>query len=147
MRIITPPPEPYWTDKIVMAYMEEAAEIHKCIPDVKAPGYHSVWPDTLKDDWERYYDMLHARRRRHYALPKQVDFMEEVMRWLRWLNVIEQRVIWARANNIPWKIIEHDFKSSKSTLWRHMSIGTGRLAGILNNHDPDGTYQENLQRF
>lgn len=57
MRIITPPPEPYWTDKIVMAYMEEAAEIHRCIPEVKVPGYHSVWPDTLKDDWERYYDM------------------------------------------------------------------------------------------
>jgi hypothetical protein len=130
-----------------MAFMEEAAEIHRCIPDVRVPGYHSMWPDTLKDDWERYYDMLHARRRRNYALPKQVDFMEEVMRWLRWLNVIEQRVIWARANNIPWKVLEHDFNSSKTTLWRHLNVGTNRLAAILNNNDPDGDYQNKLKRF
>ena len=35
------------------------------------------------------------------------------MRWLRWLNVIEQRVIWARANNIPWKVLEHDFQQQQ----------------------------------
>lgn len=147
MKMIAPPPEPYWTEKIVMAFMEEAAEIHRCIPEVRVPGYHSMWPDTLKDDWERYYDMLYARRRRNYALPKQVDFMEEVMRWLRWLNVIEQRVIWARANNIPWKVLEHDFNSSKTTLWRHLNVGTNRLAAILNNNDPDGDYQNKLKRF
>ncbi len=69
------------------------------------------------------------------------------MRWLRWLNVIEQRVIWARANNIPWKVLEHDFNSSKTTLWRHLNVGTNRLAAILNNIYPDGDYQHTLKRF
>ena len=45
------------------------------------------------------------------------------------------------------EVLEHDFNSSKTTLWRHLNVGTNRLAAILNNNDPDGDYQNKTQTF
>ena len=42
-----------WTDKMVMAYLEEAADIHRRLPPVTVQGYFNLWPETLKDDWTR----------------------------------------------------------------------------------------------
>ena len=52
-----------WTDKMVMAYLEEAADIHRRLPPVTVQGYFNLWPETLKDDWKRLYDSVNAKTR------------------------------------------------------------------------------------
>lgn len=140
-----PPPEPHWNEKMVMAYLEEAADIHRRLPNVRVLGYHTMWPETMKDDWERLYDMIHGKSRPGSPMPKQVTFSEEIMAWMRWVNRYEQQIIWPRANKIPWKILEGEFGKSKPTLWRDMNSGLIRIASALNARDPDGAYYERLK--
>ena len=135
----------YWNNQMVMAYLKEAASIHRRIPDVQVPGFYTLWPETMKDDWERFYDAVNHKTRFGPPMPRQVTFHEKVMAWLRWIDCYEQKVIWMRANNIPWKILEHEFGKSKTTLWRDANSGLIRISSMLNAHDPEGGEYERLK--
>jgi len=145
MNDLAPPPEPYWNEKMVMAYLEEAADIHRRLPNVRVPGYHTLWPATMKDDWEKLYDAINGKTRLGSPMPRQVTFHEKVMAWLRWVNRYEQQIIWMRANNMPWKILSGEFDKSKTTLWRDVNGGLIRIAAVLNARDPHGIEYERLR--
>lgn len=122
----------HWNEKIVMAHLEEAASIHRRLPEVKVAGYFSLWPETMKDDWTRLYDAVNGRNRMGSPMPHEVTYHEEIMQWLRWLPKSEQQIIWMRANRIPWKSLEHQFDVNRTKLWREMNAGLIRIASILN---------------
>ena len=107
---------PIWTDKMVMAYLEEAAAIHRRLPPVKVQGYFNLWPETLKDDWTRLYDSVNAKTRLGAPMPHEVTYHENIMTWLRWLDHYSQKLVWMRANRIPWKIIEDKLDKHRSNL-------------------------------
>ena len=122
----------YWTERMVMAYLEDAASIHRRLPEVKVAGYFSLWPETMKDDWTRLHDAVNGHDRLGSPMPPEVTYHEEIMGWLRWLNPETQQIVWMRANCIPWKILVDEFGKSKTTLWREQSNGLIRIASILN---------------
>ena len=132
----------YWNKEMVMAYLKEAASIHRRIPDLQVPGYYTLWPETMKDDWEQFYDAVNGRNRLGPPMPREITFHDRVMNWLRWVDCYEQKILWMRANNIPWKILEHELGKSKTTLWRDMNSGLVRIASMLNAHDPEGDRQK-----
>lgn len=121
----------HWNEKLVMIYLEDAASIHRRLPEVKVAGYFSLWPETLADDWTRLYDATHGKTRLGSPMPSEVSFHEEVMEWLRWLDRYEQQVVWMRANRIPWKMLTEEFGRSKTTLWRDASRALGRISAAL----------------
>lgn len=135
---IGPPPEPHWTDKMVEAYLMEAADVMKTLPPVKVQGYFSVWPTVLHDFWDAYGWNETAQQKRWRPTPKQIDQMEYVCQWLRWPTVLESKIIWDRSCEIPWKVIEHKRQASRSTLWRHYGSGINKIVAKLNAHDPEG---------
>jgi len=128
----------HWNEKIVMAYLEDAAEIHRRLPEVKVPGYFSLWPETMKDDWTRLYDSVHGACRLGSPMPSEVTYHEEIMDWLRWLNPHQQQIVWMRANRIPWKVLADQFGSNRTTLWRDMNAGLVRIASILSERARSG---------
>ncbi len=121
----------HWNEKIVMAHLEEAAAIHRRLPEVKVAGYRCLWPETLRDDWERLYDAVNGANRLGPPMPPEVTYQESVMEWLRWLSPHHQRVVWMRANRIPWKILSDEFDRNKTTLWRDMNKGLTRISTML----------------
>lgn len=121
----------HWNEKIVMAHIEAAANIHRRLPELRVQGYGSLWPETLKDDWERYYDAVHGKTRSGPPMPQEVSYHEEVMDWLRWLACEHQQIIWMRANRIPWKVIVDKMDKSKATLARYQQNGLNKIAAIL----------------
>lgn len=126
------PNQMHWNEKLVMAYLEDAADIHRRLPQVKVDGYFTLWPETLKDDWTRLYDAVNGKNRLASPMPHEVTFHEEVMKWLRYLDRYQQQIVWMRANSIPWKILVDEFGKSKSTLWRENKYALIRIASILN---------------
>lgn len=130
----------HWNEKIVMAYLEEAADIHRRLPEVKMQGYYSLWPETLKDDWERFYDAVHGRTRMGPPMPQEVTFHEEIMAWLRLVDRYHQQIIWMRANRIPWKIISSAIGKGKATLWRELKNGLNQIVAILNSRQDAHEY-------
>jgi hypothetical protein len=133
-----PPPEPYWTVKMIQAHLESAAHIHRRLPEEKVNGYYSLWPEMMQDNWYKYYSSLEAKNRYGPPYAREVDYMEYVMTWLRWPTPHEQRIIWARANRLPWKVLEYDFQSCKATLWKYQNQGLVKIAVRLNTVDPEG---------
>lgn len=127
-----------WTMRTVSAHLEEAASIHRRLPTVRVPGYHTLWPEALRDDWERLYDLSNGRSRLGPPMPSEVTYHESVMEWLRWLDPETQKVVWMRANRIPWKVLQEAFGKGKTSLWHQRNGGLQRIAAILGNREAAG---------
>lgn len=142
MRYIGPPPEPYWTDKMVEAYLKDAAKAMRALPAVKVQGYFSTWPDTPDETWFKAEGSTDKPRFR--PTPRQIDQAFYVMEWLRWPSMMERKIMWDRANRVPWKVMEHTYQSARSTLWRHHAHGVMWVMARLNQIDPEG---EMIKKF
>ena len=149
MTNIGSPPEPYWTDELVFAYIQKAADICKKLPGSKPQGYFTVWPAILLDLMEIIQSDIPEDKGRTYAIGREVDFFEHVEPWTRWCKPEESRVIWRRAMGKPWKVIEYELRISETTGRRRMGYGIMKIVAKLNAHDPEGviikrypTYQD-----
>ena len=131
-------PTLYWNEKIVMAYLIQAASIHRRLPEPRVPGFHTLWPTMLGDDWERLSDVLHGKSSVGSPWPAEVTFSERVMEWLGLFDRPRQRVIWMRANGIPWKLMVEELGRSKQTLWRELNESLVILKYHLTRIDPNG---------
>ena len=131
-------PTLYWNTKIVEGFLIQAADIHRRLPDVRTPGYHSLWPPTLQDEWERLYDAINGRPTLGSPLPAEVSYSEAVMEWLRYVDPPSRQLLWMRANRVPWKILIEEFSRSKPTLWREQTRCLHAIVCHLNREDSLG---------
>lgn len=138
-------PTLYWNEKIVMAYLIQAASIHRRIPEVRVPGYHCLWPVTLQDNWESLHDVVNGRNTLGSPMPSEVTFHEEVMSWLCILSREQQQLIWMRANRVPWKVIVEEFGRCKQTLFVRVLHGLQKLVTHLNRLDKRGEHFKQLR--
>lgn len=138
-------PTLYWNSKIVMGFLMQAASIHRRMPEVRVPGYRTLWPTTMRDEWERFYDMLNGKSTLGSPMPSEVTYHEEVMEWLRLLDRPKQQLLWMRANKVPWKILVEEFGRSKPTLWREMNDSLNVLVRHLNRVDTRGDHFRQLR--
>jgi len=128
----------YWSENLVMMYLEEAAAIHRRLPAVGVRGHQTLWPTTMQDDWERFYDLINGKTTLGSPMPPEVTFQEKVMDWLPLLERSKQQIVWMRANRIPWKILVDELGRSKPTLWREMRSSLAGISAYLNVLDPKG---------
>lgn len=138
-------PTLYWNPKIVMGALMQAAAIHRRMPEVRVQGYFTLWPEAMKDDWERLYDMLNGKSTLGSPFPPEVTYHEEVMEWLRLLERSKQQLLWMRANRVPWKILVDEFGRSKPTLWREMNDSLEVIVRHLNRADVMGDHFRQLR--
>ena len=139
-------PTLYWSEKIVMAYLIKAAEIHRRMPEVKVAGYHCLWPHhMIEDEADHLCEIIHGKPTLGPPMPPEVDFQDEVMAWLRLLERRQQQVVWMRANGIPWKILEAEFDRSKPTLWRELGRCLQTMISHLNQIDLRGHHFKQLR--
>lgn len=131
------PYEPYWTDKMVEYYLEEAAKVMRSLPPVRVQGYFSVWPESVSDEWILSASQEPEAKRIRYT-PRQISRMEHVMEWLLWPPINERKIIWERCSGVPWKVLEHRYQNSRTTLWRQYSHGMMWIVAKLNAKDPEG---------
>lgn len=134
------PYEPYWTEAMVKAYLEDAAEVMKALPPVRVQGYFSTWPTPVHDFWDAYG--WEAAENRWRPTARQITQMEFVCEWLRFVPVRESKIIWRRACNVPWKVITHDLKSSRTAVSGWYNTGITRIVARLNAQDPNGSVME-----
>lgn len=139
-------PSLYWSEKIIMAYLIQAASIHRRLPNVRVPGYFTLWPASQKDEWENLYDMLNAKSTLGYPMAPEVTFSEEVMDWLRQLDRNQQCLVWSRANRVPWKILTEEFGRSRASLFRDFANALHILITHLNRTDLRGEHFKQLKK-
>ena len=126
-----------WTPDTVAARFEDAAHTGRALPPVRVQGYFNVWPQIVREQWER---LSADEQPRHYypPSPEAIDRMLETMRWVHCLEVELRHLVWMRADRHEWQRIARRFgccvKTAQRRWQRAMQMVTDQLNGAATPH-------------
>lgn len=96
--------------------LETAAYVDRLLPAVRAPKYRCCMPEIIYTQQEIAF--MDRRPVKPHPTQEQVSLWEKVMlEWLSLLTVDEKKLVWKRANRIPWKLLCREFGVSRQQLW------------------------------
>lgn len=95
--------------------LETAAYVERLLPPVRMPKYRSLMPEIIYTPQEiAFMDKRPVKPRPTQA---QVSLWEMViLEWMPLLEMYERRLVWKRANRIPWKILCREFGLCRTRL-------------------------------
>ena len=120
-----------WDGKMVADRMEEATATLKRLPDEKVRQLKSNWPETVPV-WGDYGDEK-TRLRLGPPSPDAIDRMDQTLGWLRWLEPAQARLVWARAERIPWKLILRQLGGGRETARQKLRAALSIIVSHLNH--------------
>ena len=105
---------PRFSEEQIIAIFREAIRTLKKMPSVRVQGYFNAWPEIIYT--EKEIMRMDQKPRMWRATPDAISRMERAIEWLNLLKTPEERkIVWMRANNIPWDIIKKTFGFSRVT--------------------------------
>ena len=116
-----------WTPKAVAVRLEEAADTLGRLPTCRGGGYASACPEIARGYYEAFGPNASARP--IPPSPEAIDRMDEALGWLCWLESEERRLVWRRAEGLPWKRITHRLGIGRTTAWQRWTIGPAQDLG------------------
>lgn len=119
-----------WTTTQVQDRLELAAGVMRQLPGVMPKGFFNAWPEYFHSFADKVGQ--EPRMRRPRPSPRQITEAEEAMLWLRWLEVDDARLVWARAEGMAWKPICWQFGISRATANRRWQYGLAIIVWRLN---------------
>lgn len=123
-----------WTTAQVQDRLELAAGVMRQMPGVMPQGFFNAWPEYFHSFADKVGQ--EPRMRRPRPSPRQITQAEEAMLWLRWLEKIDARIVWLRANGEPWKKITWEIGLSRPAANRHWQYGVALIIWRLNGRVP-----------
>jgi hypothetical protein len=120
-----------WTVEAVEMRLEDAAQVIRRLPPVRVPGYFNTWPAMFVE----FADLIGREPERMRLPPPStaaITRMEETLGWLRWLEVQDVKLVWARADRKPWKAICGQLGISRATANRRYQYALSLIAWRLN---------------
>ena len=117
--------EPHWTPRLIADRLAAAVEVLAQLPESGPRGYFSLWP-LAPNDAHRDRAQLPS------PLPEAIDRMDEALGWLCWLEPEERRIVWLRAEGLPWKRITHRLGTGRTTAWQRWTMALLKIASRLN---------------
>jgi len=129
-----------WTPTMVEERFEEAAFTLRRLPESRVPGYFNTWPPIIRSVYEAF-GWERARMPRIAPSPQAISNMEETFTWLAWLEPDDARIVWLRAEGVPWKPICWRIGISRQTAWRRWAAAlitvSNRLSTVQKRTKPD----------
>jgi hypothetical protein len=116
-----------WTPKLIAERLVEAADVLARLPDEQARGFYDLWPKIL--------GRPHTGPGRAAAAPEAIDRMDQALAWLAWLDPEERRLVWSRAEGMPWKWITRRLGVGRTTAWQRWTMALLKIASRLNAAD------------
>lgn len=115
------------TDKDIAIRFQEAVYTLKRLPKPYVMGYHTLWPPIVYTTWE-----IMQQEKRPFRLgpplPAAIDRMEEVFKWIVWLEIEERKLVWMRATRLPWPVICKQIGLSKTVVFQRWLIAMLKVA-------------------
>ncbi len=121
-----------WTVETVAERFQEAAQIARRLPPVKVQGYVCLWPEIVRQPWERY--AVEDAQWRFPPSAQAIERMEETMRWVVWLREEDRHLVWMRARGLKWKEICGRFGCDRTTAWRRWHAALDQVLARLIIH-------------
>ena len=119
-----------WTVSQAADRLELAADVMHSLPAVKPRGFFNAWPDYVPSFADKVGQQ--PRMRRPLPSPRMITEADEAMLWLRWVEPDIARILWARANRLPWKGICYEHAISRATANRRHDYGLAVIVWRLN---------------
>jgi Domain of unknown function (DUF6362) len=116
-----------WTPERVAERLAEAADVLARLPEERARGFYDLWPRLVGEPC-RY-------ARPAAAAPEAIDGMDQALAWLCWLGEAERRLVWLRAEGLPWKRITHRLGIGRTTAWQRWTTALLKISLRLNATD------------
>lgn len=116
-----------WTPKLVGERLEEAADVLARLPEERARGLYDPWPRLVVEPSRWVHPAA--------AAPEAIDRMDEALGWLCWLDPDERRLVWLRAEGLPWKWITRRLGVGRTTAWQRWTMALLKIAVRLNAAD------------
>jgi hypothetical protein len=114
----------HWDNQAVAERLEEAVDVLARLPEARIHGVYDLWPKLVGEPCR------HARPAA--AAPEAIDRMEQALSWLLWLEPEERRLVWLRAEGVPWKRITRRLGIGRTTAWQRWSTALLKIAVRLN---------------
>ena len=122
----------FWTENKVSERFKEAHRVAQRLPPANARGYFNSWPTIIRQSWERLSDD-EGHRSAMEPSPRSIERMQEVMRWVQWLDVDDRLLMWEFAKGTPRGDIATGLGISRATLWRRWKSALHMIALHLND--------------
>jgi hypothetical protein len=119
--------KPGWTPELVAERLEEAVDVLARLPEEKLRGYYHMWP--------RIIGATCTEERGAAPAPKAIDGMDQTLGWLLWLEPEERRLVWLRAEGLPWKRITHRLGIGRTSAWQRWTTALLKISVRLNAAD------------
>jgi hypothetical protein len=116
--------EQRWDKDSVARRLEEAVDVLARLPEAKVCGMYDLWPRLMGASCASVSAAAPA--------PEAIDRMDEALGWLMWLDPDEHRLVWLRAEGMPWKRITHRLGIGRTTAWQRWSTALLKIAVRLN---------------
>jgi hypothetical protein len=113
-----------WDQEAVAGRLEEAVDVLARLPDEQVRGLYDLWPRLVGEPCKF--------ARPAAAAPEAIDRMDEALAWLCWLAPEERRLVWLRAEGLPWKWITRRLGVGRTTAWQRWTIALLKIATRLN---------------
>lgn len=120
------------TAKTIEERFEEAAYTLRHVRvDSGARGYASSWPDVVQSAFTAYGPDA-GREMRIVPSARSISRMEECIDWLRLVDPDDGRIVWLRAEGIPWRPICYRIGIVRQTAWRRWASALITIAARVN---------------
>jgi hypothetical protein len=119
--------EQRWDKEAVVIRLEEAADVLARLPEDRLRGFYDLWP--------RIIGPTRASAGPAAAAPETIDRMDQALGWLCWLEPEERRLVWLRAEGLPWKRITHRLGIGRTTAWQRWTTALLKISIQLNAAD------------
>ena len=113
-----------WTPGLVAERLAEAANVLARLPEERMRGYYGPWRTLVGATVRGPSPAAPA--------PEAIDRMDEALGWLMWLDPEERRLVWLRAEGMPWKRITLRLGIGRTTAWQRWMTALLKIAVRLN---------------
>ncbi len=97
--------------------LEMSAYVERLLPEVRMPQYRCCMPEIIYTSQE--IALMDRRPAKLRPTQEQISQWEVVvLEWLPILTVDERKLVWKRANRIPWKLLCREFGYERAEMWR-----------------------------
>lgn len=120
-----------WTPEMVEERLVEAAAVLRRLPPVRASGFFNTWPKMMVE-----FSDLVGQTPEPMRLPPPsaaaISRMEETLGWSAWLEPDDAKLVWKRAERLPWKAICYQLGIARATAHRRLEYALCLIALKLN---------------
>jgi len=127
--------EMHWKPTLVEERFAEAADVMKRLPGVRVPGYFNTWPKMVVEFADRVGQEPQPMRLPPPS-PAAISRMEETLGWLVWLDPVDAKIVWLRANGERWKAVCWKVGLARTAANQRWLYGLCVIAWKLSGREP-----------